>query len=123
MRTSCTGPKKLRGQTIHQLLKTRKYLVLDQKTDAAMAAARLVDRVPEVVGHVLLAEGGVGGECQVDLPRRRVGGEVAATVQSRRPHGELVHVVSSATKQHGRRRRPGKARSARANKIKMQSLG
>jgi len=59
--------------------------------------------VPEVVGDVLLAEGGVGREGEVDLPRGRAGHELAA-VHPVRPHREpAVHVVA-ALKQHGRRR-------------------
>ena len=50
--------------------------------------------VPEVVGHVFLAEGGVGQECQVDLPRGRAGDEVAA-VHPRRVHREPVHVATA----------------------------
>lgn len=74
----------------------------------AAAAARALGTAPEVGGHVLLAEGGVGRECQVDLPRGGAGGEVAAAVHPRRPHGELVHVVAPTAKKHGRRRRrPG----------------
>jgi hypothetical protein len=60
--------------------------------------------VPEVVGDVLLAEGGVGREGEVDLPRGGAGHELAA-VHPGRPHREpAVHVVA-ALEQHGRRRR------------------
>ena len=55
--------------------------------------------VPEVVGRVLLAEDGVGQECQVDLPHGRAGDEVAA-VHPSRAHREPGHVA--AAKQHGR---------------------
>jgi len=55
--------------------------------------------VPEVVGPILLAEGGVGRECQVDLPRGGAGDEVAAVHPSRALR-EPVHVA--AAKQHGR---------------------
>ena len=81
------------------------------------AGARGLGKVPEVGGHVLLAEGGVGRECQVDLPRGGAGGEVAAAVHPRRPHGELVHVVAASTaEKHGRRRRPGIARKISTGK-------
>jgi hypothetical protein len=47
------------------------------KTEAASNGG--VFGIPEVVGHILLAESGVGREGQVDLLcRRRAAGELAA---------------------------------------------
>jgi len=68
---------------------------MQTKQNATMAACS----VPEVVGRVLLAEDGVGRECQVDLPRGGAGDEVA-TVHPSQAHREPVYVA--AAKQHGR---------------------
>jgi hypothetical protein len=71
--------------------------------------------VPEVVGHILLAEGGVGRECQVDLPRGGAGDEVAA-VHPRRAHREPVHVAAAAPREES------KIRKGHKTETKMQSL-
>jgi hypothetical protein len=91
--------------------------------------------VPEVVGDVVLAEGGVGREGQVDLPRGGAGHELAAVHPAGRPQREpaAVHVVAAAAaamEQHGGPR-PGaaterettrSARPARETGTKMQAL-
>jgi hypothetical protein len=89
--------------------------------------------VPEVVGDVVLAEGGVGREGQVDLPRGGAGDELAAVHPAGRPQREpaTVHVVAAAAlEQHGGPR-PGEAterettrsaRPARETGTKMQAL-
>jgi hypothetical protein len=56
--------------------------------------------LPEVVGHVLLGEVGVGWECEVDLQRGGAVDEVVAA-HPRRARGEPARVL--AAQRHGRR--------------------
>jgi hypothetical protein len=69
---------------------------------------------PEVVGHVVLGEGGLGRERHVDLQRGGAVHEVHARRHPRRAHrhrGQPAHhqVLASTQLQHGRRGRPGSA--------------
>jgi hypothetical protein len=68
--------------------------------------------LPEVVGHVVLGEGGLGRERHVDLQRGGAVHEEVHNLRRARHHGEPAHhqVLASSWLQHGRRRRrPGSA--------------
>jgi len=84
-------------------------LLVETKRKRADNNGGLLCWVPEVVGHVLLAEGGVGREREVDLPRGGAADEVAA-VHPRGAHREPVHVLA-AEHHPRRRRRPGAAKT------------
>jgi hypothetical protein len=61
---------------------------------------RLEEQLPEVVGHVLLAEGAVCREGEVNLARARVHQARQVGAVQPRPPNELVRVVAA---QHQRR--------------------